>query len=93
MITFDQAHAIAVSEVENMARRSRLDIVLSEGATREEDWCWTFSYNTREYLETRRVTYALAGNGPILVEKESGAVRRLGTGRPVEEQLKELRGA
>lgn len=93
MITFDRARTIAVSEVERIALRSSLEVVLNEDSTRDEDWCWLFSYNTREYLETRQVKYALAGNGPILVEKESGAVRQLVTARPVEDQLNELRGA
>jgi hypothetical protein len=64
-----------------------LDIVESEP---EQTRCaWVFHYNTKRYLETGIFSERLAGNGPVLVNKMSGNIVALGTGRPLDEQLDE----
>ena len=35
---------------------------------------WRVFYNNRAFLETGDVTHALAGNRPVLVDKQTGAV-------------------
>jgi hypothetical protein len=50
-----------------------------------------FPYNSKIFLETRSFSHTLLGNGPIVVEKEGGAVHILGSGTPVDEQLEDLR--
>jgi len=90
MIDISSARTLASQEVDEVARRSGLDLALDDHTTRDEGWCWLFFYNTREYVETRNVGDALAGNGPILVEKASGNLRHLVAARPIEEQLAEL---
>jgi hypothetical protein len=45
-----------------------------------------FFYNT---LQTGELRDCLAGNGPLLVDKGSGALRQVGTAHPVEHYLAE----
>jgi hypothetical protein len=49
--------------------------------------CWVVGYNTRAFVETRSIMVALAGGGPIIVNRETG-LARLGTHEvPPEQQL------
>jgi hypothetical protein len=50
---------------------------------------WVFFYNTKRYLMTGEFSSRLAGNGPVLVNKESGEVLSFGADRPVEQILRE----
>jgi hypothetical protein len=49
-----------------------------------------YTYQTAEYMTTRDVTHALAGNGPILVSKLTGAVEVAGTTFPIEDCVREF---
>jgi hypothetical protein len=51
--------------------------------------CWILAYNTAEFLATREHRFALAGNGPIIVNRRTGLVRSGVSGRPLEDQLDE----
>jgi immunity protein 35 of polymorphic toxin system len=51
--------------------------------------CWVVTFNTRRFAETRDLRYSLAGNGPLIVNRRTGAVRQGVSGRPIEEQLDE----
>jgi hypothetical protein len=35
---------------------------------------WRVSYNTAEYVETGDIVHALAGNHPLLIQKDTGEV-------------------
>lgn len=48
---------------------------------------FVFFYNTLTFLETRSAVHALAGNGPIAVDRLTGVVRILETSRPWEDQI------
>lgn len=90
MIDLSTALAIANSVVAGLETKSRIAMAIDEAATEDRGWCWVFYYNSREFLERGNEHYLLAGNGPIVVYKDGGAVRRLGTARPVDVQLAEL---
>jgi hypothetical protein len=47
-----------------------------------------YNYQTAEFVATGDFTYALAGNGPILVSKLNGTVEVAGTARPVEHYIR-----
>jgi hypothetical protein len=44
-------------------------------------------YNTVAFLRTGELRDCLVGNGPLLVDKRSGALRQAGTAHPVEHYL------
>ncbi|NID17385.1 YrhB domain-containing protein [Luteibacter yeojuensis] len=50
---------------------------------------WLFYYQTKEYLETGDPSSLLAGNGPMLIDRETGDLLILVTYRPVEVQIEE----
>ena len=91
MTSLEEARQIVQENLDEMSRRSGLDLVSAEELTRDEGWCWVIGYNTRAFLETRSMSHALVGNGPFVVEKATGRVHQLVSGRPVEVQLEELR--
>lgn len=71
------AKAIALKYMnENFGRDPELAIV--DGEPSEITHAWVFFYNTRRYLETGEFSDALAGNGPILVNKRNGDVAAFG---------------
>jgi hypothetical protein len=49
--------------------------------------CWMFGWNTVDYVTTGEPRYALAGNGAIIVNRRTAAVRLGVSGLPVEEQV------
>ncbi len=65
--------------------------VIADEATKEEDFGWVFFYNSRRYRETKKVSFALAGNGPVVVDGVSGAVTFLASAGGVDHQLSEYR--
>lgn len=64
-------------------------VILSE-RTIEKDYGWIFFYQSRKYLETGEFSYTLAGNGPVVFERESGAVHHLGTYKDPDELIREF---
>jgi Immunity protein 35 len=53
----------------------------------DEDGCWVFFYNTRAFYESGELSECLVGNGPLLVDKQTGVLREVGTAHPVEHYL------
>jgi hypothetical protein len=49
-----------------------------------------YDYQTADYVATGDSTHALAGNGPILVSKLTGAVEVAGTAFPSEDYIREF---
>ena len=67
-MTEEDARRVATSLLsERYADFKAGDWILS--GVEEYDTAWAFSYNTRVYVETREVRYALAGNGALVVPK------------------------
>ncbi len=50
---------------------------------------WYFCYQSKEFLETGDFSAQLAGNGPFLIDRDSGELVVLGTARLLEEYLNE----
>ena len=66
--------------------------IVPEG-TVEKEYGWVFFYNTKKYLETEVISYALAGNGPVIIEKSDGRITAFGTNKPVEELIRDYEQA
>ncbi len=64
-------------------------VVLDEH-TIERDWGWVFFYDSRRYLETGDLSFAVAGNAPYLVRRADGAVFETGTAFPVEHYIEDF---
>ena len=88
MIDRDSAKAMVWSYLdENFGREPELAIV--DGEPSETTHAWIFFYNTREYLETGEFSAALAGNGPVLVNKVTGDIEAFGAATALDELFAE----
>jgi hypothetical protein len=65
------------------------ELVICDSDTRELDYGWVFFYNSKMFIETGDLRYALAGNAPLLVDKKSRTLIVLGTAKPIDELLRE----
>lgn len=83
MVTFEEAVLLVDSYL------SDSDIPLSMTIQGEFKDGWYFCYQSKEFVETGSFSSQLAGNAPILVDKETGEMLMLGTSNPVEEYLEE----
>lgn len=87
MITFHEAAAIAQGVIDQEIRSSvGEDVAINTAATVETSDRWVVFYNTRAFHETGLIRHALAGNGPIIVERRDGRAWRAHTASPWEEQ-------
>jgi hypothetical protein len=64
-------------------------LVILDEETLQKDYGWIFFYTSHRYLETNLISHMLAGNGPIVVEKESGALTQLSTAMPLQESIRD----
>ena len=62
-------------------------LVVLDEHTIERAWGWVFFYTSRLWNETGDFKYALAGNAPLLLERETGRLLVLGTALPVENYI------
>ena len=53
--------------------------VIVDTATIEKPFGWVFFYNSERFLATGDVIYALAGNGPVFVNKHTESVDFFGS--------------
>ncbi len=63
------------------------DTVLFDEPIAEGSYGWVFGYQSAKYLETGNFSDMLAGNAPILVERETGKLHDLGTAEPLERYI------
>jgi len=89
MINSETAKQIAVTEINRNYRGQFGPLVVLDQHTIQKEYGWIFFYSTQQYAETGDFRYALAGNGPLIVEKADGAVYRFGTSKPPEEMIRE----
>jgi len=93
MLTREKARALVVAELERPAKYSYpsdpTDLVIVDEATIEKVWGWVFFYDSERYLKTREIGFALVGNAPYIVNRDTGAVRVTGTAQPIEYYIAE----
>jgi Immunity protein 35 len=58
--------------------------------TIEKNYGWIFFCESKKYLETGEFSHRLAGNGPVVFEKESGLVHHLGSHTHPQELIREF---
>ncbi len=78
MITKEEARR-RVAARECYKTRDGDEIIIIDELTIEKPWGWVFIYNSRKAWETQDPKYGLSGNGPYLVERETGKLMQAGT--------------
>ena len=57
----------------------------------EYDFGWVYCYNTQVFLDTGNYTHSLAGNSPLIVDRNDGCIYVTGTARPLEYYIAQYR--
>lgn len=82
---------IALEKVNSYFKESEsnlsYDVIVLEEETMEFEFGWVFFYQTKEYVETGNILYALGGNAPIIINKYEGTMHFTGTAYPVEKYI------
>ena len=86
MFTIEQAQALVESLVCRRPSWLRPDdeLIVYSDETIERSWGWVFFHGSRQWRDTGDSDYALAGNAPVFVERDSGRVSYAGTANPVQ---------
>jgi hypothetical protein len=89
MLSLEQARDVVTSTVCSRAEwlPQKDDLVILDDLTIEKPWGWVFFLGSRLWHETQDIKYAIAGNAPLLVEKQSGRVLVMGTARATEQYI------
>lgn len=88
MIDFKSAKNLVDSELETYSKEINKKVSIIDNLTEENSEYWVFYYNTDVFIKTGNLSFALAGNGPILVDKYQGTLYKTGTSKPLEHYLK-----
>jgi hypothetical protein len=81
MLTKEQALTLVSEKLRQMSPQDD-EFVIVDAASMEKPYGWVFFYNSKTYLETGEIRYALAGNGPVVVNKYAGMAEFFGASRP-----------
>ncbi|WP_157692687.1 YrhB domain-containing protein [Burkholderia sp. ABCPW 11] len=93
-ITKDQALQRVQEYLDQMgSTESTGGYAVVEGKTIEKQYGWVFVFNSRKYLETGNIIFSLGGNGPIVVERESGQLHQLGSASSLQDSVKQFEDA
>jgi hypothetical protein len=77
MIDYEKAKKIAEDYVNRGYVVSGDRLVIVDEDTIEKEYGWIFFYDSLRYLETEDHDYMVAGNVPVIVEKNDGSVHVL----------------
>ncbi len=89
MMTKEQAKESVNKELRRRCQIPGDSYVIIENLTMEQPFGWVFFYDSRKYLETGNISDAIAGNGPVFVNRHSGMVEFCGAHKPLEAFLTE----
>ncbi|MDC8006031.1 YrhB domain-containing protein [Aureisphaera galaxeae] len=84
MLTKEKAIEVAKKYVKEDETESGIEMIILHKYTVEKAYGYVFHYTNKKYHETEDFQYAIVGNAPFLVEKETGRVIVFGTARPLE---------
>ncbi|MEU4163806.1 YrhB domain-containing protein [Actinoplanes sp. NPDC026670] len=73
MITIEDARSIAEAFLDvNVRERFSFQIVIVEASIRDAGNVWVFPYDGKAYVDRHDWREAMAGNSPVVVDKETG---------------------
>ena len=83
MISFLQAREIAENIIQSQHYRMDDKLIIVDNQIIEKPYEWIFPYTSKRWLEGD-FNYAIAGNGPLFIDKLDGRVSTFRTGLSVE---------
>lgn len=88
MLTKEEALSLVSTRLRQSSAADNPLVVVDE-ITIEKPFGWVFSYNTKKFVDTGVSDYRIVGNGPIIVNKHTGAIKHCPSYKTVEESIKE----
>ncbi len=88
-VTRESAERTAKKYLRRLEKQAGKGLRLLDKETHEAGGGWIFFYDSEEFLESGKVSHALAGNAPFLVLREDEVIIT-GTARPLEHYLSKL---
>lgn len=80
MVSEEEAARVAQDMVQQKQVRLGKELYCRRAERLQSDRLWIFSYNTVAFRESRNPRDGLVGNGPIVIDKLTGAVYTVPTG-------------
>ena len=73
MLTFDQAKKVVndILATDNFSLQND-SLIIIDDLTIEKPYAWIFTYSSKLWHESKDNKYAIAGNAPIIVDKQTG---------------------
>jgi len=69
-----------------------IELCILDAATIAVEFGSVFFYTSKLHMETGDFSHALAGNAPLIVDKDAGTVHETGTAHPIEHYMNQYRG-
>jgi hypothetical protein len=74
-ITFSDARSLALAAIRKMAEEQRLgELMIIDDGVVETDRAWYFPYDSTAFALRGEISFALAGNLPVRVDREGGQI-------------------
>lgn len=83
-----EALAVAFDFLRSKNQFKKYNLVILTDQTLVRPYGWIYFYATKEFVETGNILYALGGNGPFIVERDTGLVFELPARHPVEDWIR-----
>ncbi len=88
MITEQEAEKLVWIHISGYELPKGDEWIIVQDETIRKDWGWVFFYTSKKWRETGDLSFAVAGNAPLLIEKNTGNVLVTGTARETEYYIK-----
>lgn len=89
MISYEEASARVAEALTRWpdGQETGDSLVILHERTMEKPWGWVFFYTSKQFHETGDFRFALAGNAPYIVERETGRLIESGTASPLDDYI------
>lgn len=88
MLTREKAQEVVGQKLRELSPPDDIFIIVDAG-TIEKPYGWIFFYNSKKYLDTGEIRHALAGNGPVIVNRLTEAVDFYGASGSIQDLIEE----
>jgi hypothetical protein len=90
MLDLEEAKRHVMKYLAAASVRSGEPLQLMNPYTIAKPYGWVFFYNSARFVTTGHPLDAVAGNGPLVVMRDTGEIVALGSGRPEEVEIAEF---
>lgn len=87
MCKLEKAKGVAQIYLDGLGSKINMPLVIVE--VKEQEFGCVFFYNSKEYIETGKLSSMLAGNSPFIVDYDEMKVHILGTSQPLDFYISE----